>query len=122
MPPNPRIRGGFKRSRALWDATREKQPTFGETCQVWFQAICYELQPIRLNTNNETTNLTQTLVNFVKGIGRMCWKFVKSMPNMMKWIWRFLLNRTKEQWMIVAAIIAYYFLVRWIHEYVYVSC
>ena len=105
--------GGFKRSRALWDAAlHEKHPTLKDTCRVWFQAIIYELQPIRITNNNINVEVCKSMV--VELIQKL-WKFIKNdIPSLLRWIWNFILNRTKKQWMIVACIIGYYYIVKFL--------
>eukprot|EP00536_Pseudo-nitzschia_multiseries_P008573 jgi/Psemu1/198439/e_gw1.219.40.1 len=99
MPP------GFKRSRALWDATTDGG------WRAWVNAICYELQPIRLSKSNREQavktlqTLFHNLVSLILGIPRVC-----------KSVLVFASRRTWKQWMVLGIVVAYYYFIRWVHE------
>ena len=109
MPP-----AGFKRSRALWDETRRSHKTTWDAVTAWRDAILYELQPFRFSKSSQ-----QQVLEVVRSIYRGTKIAIQNTPGFLRSIWRFLKSRTRQQWMIVAAIVAYYYLVRWMHEYVF---
>jgi len=101
MPP------GFKRSRALWDEARDGG------IPAWVRAICYELQPIRLSKSNRKQALAtlQTLAQNILSL-------ILGIPHVCKSIIIFVANRSLRQWMVVGAVLIYYYFIRWVHEYV----
>jgi hypothetical protein len=109
MPP-----AGFKRSRALWDeALRRPHPSTLEAARAWVAAISYELQPIRLSESNQ-----RHFVQSLRSLLAATTESVRALPGICAAVARFLAARTRTQWMMAALTVGYYFLVRWIHEYV----
>jgi len=100
MPP------GFKRSRALWDATRDGG------WKAWANALCYELQPVRLSKSNRerfvesVRTLLRNLISLV----------VVGIPSACKSIAIFAAGRSLKQWMFLGAVGVYYCFIRWVHE------
>lgn len=99
MPP------GFKRSRAIWDETKHGG------MRAWVNAICYELQPIRLSKSTREEAVA-TLVSIVKTISSL----ILAIPSICKSFLMFLSRRTLKQWAIIGAVLVYYWFVRFIHE------
>ena len=106
----PRMPPGFKRSRAIWDEARSRGGI------AWVHAIVYELQPIRLSKSSRKEALA-TLRSFL----RNSITIIAGIPTVVKSIFIFISNRSLRQWMIVGAIVAYYWFIRWIHEWVVVK-
>ena len=101
MPP------GFKRSRALWDETKNGG------IRAWVNAICYELQPIRFS-KIKRKEVLGTLLSPLQSIVPL----LLGIPSVCKSILSFISNRSRRDWMVVGAIFVYYWCVRWIHEWV----
>ncbi|VEU40797.1 unnamed protein product [Pseudo-nitzschia multistriata] len=99
MPP------GFKRSRALWDATRDGG------WRAWAAAICYELQPIRLSKANR-----KHAVETVESLLRNLLSLVLGIPPVSKSIVLFAASRSPKQWLFLGAVVSYYYFIRWVHE------
>lgn len=114
MPPY-----GFKRSRALWDDARSRRQRKVDEWKSLFRAILYELQPIRFSEYNLTPSAVgQFLSTQVVPTIRNAWSFLATvlLPKMVFTI----RSMNPQHWMIVGAVVIYYCLVRWIHEYVVV--
>ena len=99
MPP------GFKRSRAIWDETKHGG------MRAWVNAICYELQPIRLSKSTREEAVATLL-----SIGKTIVSLILAIPSSGKSILKFLSRRTLRQWMIIGAVFVYYWFVRFVHE------
>ena len=107
--PNPRR--GFKRSRAIWDEARMCRDSKMEEAKYWLRAILYELQPIRLSQID-----THGIQSLIRSARQGLWHCIRQLPVGCRWLYAFLWKRSPKEWMIVAAIVGYYYLVRWIHE------
>ena len=112
MPPV-----GFKRSRALWDDARRPRDNKVDEWKAFLRALLYELQPIRFSSNPlrpavVVSFLTTRVFPLVQRI--VLWVFCGLLPT----IWTTIRHFTLKQWMIIAGVVAYYFVVRWMHEYV----
>lgn len=96
------------RSRALWDEAR--MPNAPR--EALLHAILYELQPIRFSSVDVSaiTSLMHSMwsgsVSFVTG----------TVPSLVQGSYRILRSMTGRQWMIVGAVVAYYYLVRFVHR------
>jgi hypothetical protein len=110
---------GFKRSRALWDEARHPRQSDGnirrqEQALACLRAICYELQPVRFS---------QIDMSIVVSTGRVIVKslkfLIRNAPNWFKYAVQLVKNLTRQQWLILAGVIAYYLFVRLVHEYVF---
>jgi len=99
MPP------GFKRSRALWNETKDGG------IRAWINAICYELQPIRLSKSSRKEALA-TLLSLVQNIISL----ILGIPLVCKAILIFISHRSLRHWTVVGALFVYYWVIRWIHE------
>mmetsp|Transcript_30473 Transcript_30473/g.71919 ORF Transcript_30473/g.71919 Transcript_30473/m.71919 type:complete len:210 (-) Transcript_30473:337-966(-) len=99
MPP------GFKRSRALWDATTDGG------WRAWASAICYELQPIRLSRSNR-----ENAVKTLRALFRNLLSLILGIPGVCKSVLVFASRRTLNQWVFLGAVVAYYYFIRWVHE------
>jgi hypothetical protein len=106
MPPE-----GFKRSRALWDDARRKQSSTSEQARSWLRVLLYEIQPIRFSEID-----TDKIVLFLRSIYEALLYGTKSFPGWCRAVYSFLRARTRQQWTIVGAVVAYYYVVRFIHE------
>lgn len=96
---------GFKRSRALWDETKNGG------IPAWINAICYELQPMRLSKSSKEEALA-TLLSLV----HFTFSVIKGILPLCKSILSFISQLSLRHWMVVGVIFGYYWLVRWIHE------
>jgi hypothetical protein len=106
MPP-----AGFKRSRALWDDARRKQSSTSEQARSWLRVLLYEIQPIRFSEID-----TDKIVLFLRSIYEALLYGTQSFPGWCRAVYSFLRARTRQQWMIMGAVVAYYYVVRFIHE------
>lgn len=103
MPPV-----GFKRSRALWDLSREENTQKG----LW-RAILYELQPTR---NSEWRGYTDNATLHARGMVQalVVWT-TTTVPWMARFTFQFVKGMSLGQWKMVAIAFAYYVFVRWVH-------
>jgi len=115
MPPT-----GFKRSRALWDNARRHSSGEGTTAgarrekfSCYARAILYELQPVRASELPRFDDAwTRYLRAALDGIRAFA---AQTFPTFVASSLRFLKQRTKRQWAIAGAILAYYGFVRYVH-------
>ena len=116
---------GFKRSRALWDNVRSPTTTTNRLVS-WLRAILYELQPIRfsqINSNNNNNNnllLSWKLltVTAIRNIAQGSYQLV---THTLPWLVSSLYHHTTKcittkQWLILVAVVLYYYMIRWIHD------
>ena len=120
---------GVKRSRKIWDEARRY--SYGEVdddesraaitkrrLYAYCRAVCYELQPIRLNNQIQIDTMLSTIKSTISyTIFDICWNgIIKNIPYAIRILLQFLQTRTFYQWCIVAGVILYYYFVRFIHE------
>jgi hypothetical protein len=98
---------GFRRSRALWDETKRPQASVPSWAYALLSAILYELQPIRFS-EIDWSRLTSTARGTVKGL----WYALSLLPGLVRVLMKLALHR---KWM-VAGVVSYYYVVRWIHD------
>lgn len=98
----------MRRSRALWDeARRPDAPRMA-----LLQAILYELQPVRFSTI-DLLYPTRTLGGIWSGFV----SFISvALPSIMRETHRLVRNSLPRHWMAVLAAVAYYYLVRYVHQ------
>ena len=118
MPP-----AGFKRSRALWDDARRPRERKVEEWKSLLRAILYELQPIRFSQYHHSFSYVtrpQAIGHFLSSrvlpVAQRGLVFMITV--VLPTIGSFIRNLTARQWMMVGGVVMYYFMVRWIHEYV----
>ena len=102
---------GFKRSRALWDDTRRPHPNKLEQLRSVLRAVLYELQPIRFSEVD-----TEGALSVLHSIGQAVLYFLKNVPHWLRMAYEFLYERTMYQWSIVGGVVAYLYVVRFVHE------
>lgn len=102
MPPKQ------SRSRALWDEAR--MPNAPRAALL--HAILYELQPIRFSSID-----VSAIASSLRSLWSGSVSFVtETVPYLLHGSYRILRSMTGRQWMIVGAIVAYYYLVRFVHR------
>jgi Uncharacterized conserved domain (SAYSvFN) len=106
MPPV-----GFKRSRALWDHARDDE--HGSRHKSLIRAVLYELQPLRYS--EFAAYKASTVQNSRTAVSSLYTLCAQSLPSVAKQTVHFSRNMSSSQWKFVAAAIAYYIFVRWIH-------
>lgn len=120
---------GVKRSRKIWDEARRRyhygdghnddsSTATKKRFYAYCRAICYELQPIRLNNQVQIDTILSTIKSTISyTIYDLCWHgIIKNVPYAIRSLLQFLQTRTFYQWCIVAGVILYYYFVRFIHE------
>ena len=118
---------GIKRlSRKIWDEARhfnygnddDSTTITKRRLYAYCRAICYELQPIRLNNQIQFDVMLSTIKStIVYTLRDICWHgIIKNVPYASRSLLQFLQTRTYHQWCIVAGVILYYYFVRFIHE------
>jgi len=105
MPP------GFRRSRALWDEAR--RPNAPRSAQL--RAVLYELQPVRFSAIEVSTTTTSLQSFWSESVSFV----TKTMPWLARGSYSVMRNMTSWHWMAVVCIVVYYYVVRWVHRYVY---
>jgi hypothetical protein len=108
MPPT-----SFKRSRALWENAREQYKQNHQYSNL-LRAILYELQPIRFR-EIDGQQWKQRVHWFGQTIRQL---LTFTGPSIARRLASFMLHLTLRQWAIALGIVAYYWAVRWIHEYI----
>jgi Uncharacterized conserved domain (SAYSvFN) len=122
--PDAALPPGFKRSRALWDQTavipaNDDGTTvgggrFGRHWRSWVRAILYEVQPVR----------SSELRRYGDGArhgGAVAWQgaavlVTQALPTLLATLLRALASMRPRHCAIVAALMAYYWMVRYVHE------
>jgi len=104
MPPAA-AGGGFKRSRALWDATAATTTSNS----AWCRAIAYELQPVRAH------ELRQWRDGSLLQCRAAWWVAVRWVPHAVASVAGIIRQVTYRQWLYVAGGLLYGAAVRWIH-------
>ncbi|CAJ1950492.1 unnamed protein product [Cylindrotheca closterium] len=100
---------GFRRSRALWDETKRIDHTTSSRLYATVCAILYELQPIRFSHVN-WLRMVKTTFKIVRQILR---GIISYLPGVLLALAKFLWQRKLG----CLGVVAYYFAVRWIHEF-----
>lgn len=100
---------GFRRSRALWDETKRLDHTNLSRAYATIYAILYELQPFRFSTLN--INWRQ-LMRTTLDICKLTIRGISYLPGILRLLAKFCWQRKLG----CLGVVAYYFVVRWIHE------
>lgn len=106
MPP------GVKRSRVLWDEARKEDASWTATAR----AILYELQPIRFSTI-DVSGIVSTASRLGRFLVALACSIVRSVPGVVRGLIRILRGMSRSQWGVVGIVVAYYYFVRLIHQY-----
>lgn len=115
MPAPGRRRGGFQRSRALWEQVEQQQggavDSLSGCWRAYGRAILYELQPIRhYEIRSYWDAFLPTLLQLVRWSGQVIVVTVQSLPAGMTMI------RRHVNWRYIVALLVYCGIVRWIHQ------
>lgn len=97
-----------RRSRALWDAARAPQASRVDLAR----AILYEIQPIRFDEVDYSTLVSRTCSAAVGFFYFLCW----ALPSAATAFINFLRHRSRREWAIAAAVVTYYYAVRYVHH------
>mmetsp|Transcript_18741 Transcript_18741/g.46407 ORF Transcript_18741/g.46407 Transcript_18741/m.46407 type:complete len:292 (+) Transcript_18741:191-1066(+) len=103
---------GFRRSRALWDETKRLDQTASSRLYATICAILYELQPIRLSQVN-WRKMLRTARKIIIALIQLLRGIISNLPGVLRALAKFLWQRKLG----CLGVIAYYFAVRWIHEF-----
>ena len=110
----PARRGGFQRSRALWDQVDQQSAAGSNVLSSWrayARAILYELQPIRhYEIRSCWDAFVPTLFQLFRWWGQVILVTLQSLPAGMRMIRRHL------DWRYIVALLVYCGTVRWIHQ------
>ena len=114
VPARGARRGGFQRSRALWDQVEQQNAAAGNVLSSWrayARAILYELQPIRhYEIRSCWDAFVPTLFQLFRWWGQVILGTLQSLPAGMRMIRRHL------DWRYIVALLVYCGTVRWIHQ------
>ena len=132
MAPPPR---GYRRSRALWDRarllSRQQHPPgssfssraarLWQSLAAYGSAVAYELQPFRMSQLRRDTGLGNTSDRWNFRLSLSTWWHIldESLGSGVLAVAHFLRERSLAQWLAVAGLVLYYWLVRWAHEWLH---
>jgi hypothetical protein len=76
--------------------------------------MLYELQPVRYSKVVRPQQVTR----FARRSAGAMLHGLQSLPGVLRGLVRFGKTRTRQHWIMAAVVVAYYYFVRWMHEYV----